>query len=67
MNLVSSAVVDAGGQLLGRITDDDVLDVLRGQAERSQFANTGLEEETDTFAPLLVAGRQRALWLGVNL
>ena len=67
LNLVSSAVVDEGGRLLGRITVDDIVDVLRRQAERSQLANTGLDEETDTFAPLLVAGRQRALWLGVNL
>ena len=67
LNLVSSAVVDAGGRLLGRITVDDVVDVLRRQAERSQLANTGLDAEADTFAPLIVAGRQRALWLGVNL
>ncbi len=67
LNLISSAVVDEGGRLLGRITVDDVVDVLRRQAERSQLANTGLDQETDTFAPLLVAGRQRALWLGVNL
>ena len=67
LNLVSSAVVDEAGRLLGRITVDDVVDVLRRQAERSQLANTGLDEETDTFAPLLVAGRQRGIWLGVNL
>lgn len=67
LNLVSSAVVDDRGRLLGRITVDDVVDVLRRQAERSQLANTGLDEDADTFAPLLVAGRQRALWLGVNL
>jgi len=67
LNLVSSAVVDDHGRLLGRITVDDVVDILRRQAERSQLANTGLDEETDAFAPLLVASRQRALWLGVNL
>jgi len=40
---------------------------VRRQAERSLLANTGFDEETDTFAPLLVAGWQLALWLGVNL
>jgi len=39
LNLVSAAVVDAGGRLLGRITVDDVVDVLRRQAERSQLLN----------------------------
>lgn len=67
LNLVSAAVVDDRGRLLGRITVDDVVDVIRRQAERSQLANTGLDEKTDTFAPALKASRRRAVWLGVNL
>lgn len=66
-NLLSAAVVDRDGRLIGRITVDDVVDVIREQAERSQLANTGLDEATDTFAPALVAARRRAVWLGVNL
>ncbi len=66
-NLVSAAVVDGDGRLLGRITVDDVVDVIREQAERSQLANTGLDETVDTFAPALVATRRRAIWLGINL
>ncbi len=67
LNLLSAAVVDADGRLIGRITVDDVVDVIRDQAERSQLANTGLDKESDTFAPTWVASRRRAVWLGVNL
>lgn len=64
---VSAPVVDSDGKLLGRITIDDVVDVIRDNAEHSLMSMAGLDEESDTFAPVLRTARRRALWLGVNL
>lgn len=66
-DLVSAAVVDEDGRILGRITVDDVVDVIREEAEHTALAGAGLDEETDTFAPALLSARRRAVWLGVNL
>jgi magnesium transporter len=66
-DLISIPVVDTDGRLLGRITIDDVVDVIREQAERSMMSMAGLDEETDMFAPVLVSSRRRAVWLGINL
>jgi magnesium transporter len=66
-DLISAPVVDARGHLLGRITIDDVVDVIREQAEHSMMGMAGLDEETDMFAPVLASSRRRAVWLGINL
>jgi magnesium transporter len=66
-DLISVPVVDGDGRLLGRITIDDVVDVIREQAERSMMGMAGLDEETDMFAPVLASSRRRAVWLGINL
>ena len=64
---VSAPVVDGEGKLLGRITIDDVVDVIRDSTEHSLMSMAGLDEEDDTFAPIVKTVRRRALWLGVNL
>jgi len=64
---VSAPVVDEHGRVLGRITVDDVLDVIRDEAEHSIMGAVGLDEEADMFAPVLRSTRRRAIWLGVNL
>ena len=64
---VSAPVVDEAGKLLGRITIDDVVDVIRDSTEHSLMSMAGLDEEDDTFAPVTKTARRRALWLGVNL
>ncbi len=64
---VSAPVVDDQGKLLGRITIDDVVDVIRDSTEHSLMSMAGLDEEDDTFAPVVKTARRRALWLGVNL
>ncbi len=64
---VSAPVVDDHGTLLGRITIDDVVDVIREDADHSFMSMAGLDEEEDTFAPLVRAAPRRAVWLGVNL
>jgi magnesium transporter len=66
-NLLSAAVVAADGRLLGRITVDDVVDVVREQAEHPALAAAGLEDEDDVFAGVRKSARRRALWLGINL
>lgn len=64
---VSAPVVDADGKLVGRITIDDVVDVIRDSTEHSLMSMAGLDEEDDTFAPVMKTARRRAVWLGVNL
>jgi magnesium transporter len=66
-DLLSAAVVDGDGRLLGRITIDDVVDVVREQAEHPALAAAGLEDEDDVFAGVRKSARRRALWLGINL
>jgi magnesium transporter len=66
-DLVSAPVVNGAGMLLGRITVDDVVDVLTEEAERSILAPAGLDEDRDLFAPVRAALRQRGIWLGINL
>ncbi|MGH1536984.1 MAG: magnesium transporter [Gammaproteobacteria bacterium] len=67
LDLVSAAVVDENNKLLGRITVDDVVDVIREEAEHSVFRQAGLSEEEDLFAPVVASTRRRSIWLGVNL
>ncbi len=66
-DLLSAAVVDEKGLLLGRITIDDVVDVIREQGEHSLMSMAGLDEDEDMFAPVFISARRRAIWLGVNL
>lgn len=66
-DLISAPVVDEEGRLLGRITIDDVVDVIRDEGEHSLMGMAGLHEEEDTFAPVMRTVRGRSLWLGVNL
>ena len=66
-NLISAPVVDSENRLLGRITIDDVVDVIREEADHSVMAPAGLSEGEDIFAPVARSSRKRALWLGVNL
>ncbi|MBT4839088.1 MAG: magnesium transporter [Methylococcales bacterium] len=66
-DLVSAPVVDDDNRLLGRITIDDVVDIIRDEAESSLRNMVGLDEEEDMFSPVIKSSRKRALWLGVNL
>ena len=64
---VSAPVVDENNILLGRITIDDVVDIIREQAEHQAMSAAGLDEDEDLFSPVPRAARRRALWLGINL
>ena len=66
-DLLSAAVVSPEGRLLGRITVDDVVDVIRDEADHSVMRMAGLDEDADMFAGVVQSARRRGLWLGVNL
>lgn len=66
-DLVSAPVVDDQNRLIGRVTIDDVVDLIREEAEQSVMSMAGLSQEDDTFSPVLRSARRRAVWLGVNL
>ena len=64
-DIISSAVIDELGKLIGRITIDDVLDVIREDADQNFLGMAGVAE--DTFAPPGRAARSRVFWLSMNL
>jgi magnesium transporter len=66
-DLISAPVVNADGLLLGRITIDDVVDVIIEDADEAVMSRAGLDMEEDTFAPILKTARSRAVWLTINL
>ncbi len=66
-DLYSVAVIDEEKAPLGRITIDDVVDVIRDQGDHSLMSMAGLDEDDDMFAPVVVSAQRRALWLGINL
>lgn len=66
-DLISAPVINDQGLLLGRITIDDVVDVIREGADHSLMSMAGLDEDQDTFAPIKQTSQRRAVWLGINL
>jgi magnesium transporter len=66
-DLISAPVLNKRGKLLGRITIDDVVDVIRDDADHNLLGRAGLDEEEDMFAPVGVSVRRRTIWLGINL
>jgi len=66
-DLISAPVIDPNGYLLGRITIDDIVDVIREEGEHMVLTAAGLDEEDDMFAPVMHSARRRWVWLGVNL
>ena len=66
-DLISAPVVDANNVLLGRITVDDVIDIIREQADHEVKALSSLSDDEELFSPVRLAARRRAVWLGINL
>jgi len=66
-DLISVAVVDDEDYLLGRITIDEVIELIREEAEHALLKSAGLDEEEDLFSPMLPSAKRRGLWLGINL
>jgi magnesium transporter len=66
-NLISAPVIDENNYLIGRITIDDVVDLIRIEAEKSMMSMAGLDQEEDVFAPIIQSTKRRSIWLGINL
>jgi magnesium transporter len=66
-DLVSAPVLDHHGGLLGRLTVNEVVDVIREEGEQDVFAQAGLREEEDLFASVWASAKNRWLWLALNL
>lgn len=66
-NWVSAPVVDEHQFLVGRITIDDVVDVIREDAEHTMMSLAGMDDDEDTFAPVVKSARKRSIWLGANV
>ncbi len=66
-DLISAAVVDPQGRLMGRITVDAMMDFIREQSESEVLSLAGLKAEEDIFAPVWKSLRNRWTWLGINL
>ncbi len=66
-DILSAAVIDEKNEVVGRITLEEVLEVIREEAEHAVLSSAGLDEEHDLFAPVWVSAKRRAVWLGINL
>jgi magnesium transporter len=66
-DLVSAAVVDAAGRLVGRLTVNEVVDIIREEGEEAALAQAGLREDEDIFSTVWNSAKNRWLWLAVNL
>ena len=66
-DLVSAAVVDEAGRLVGRLTVNEVVDVIREESEEDAFGAVGLDDEQDMYGGVWDSAKSRWLWLGVNL
>ncbi|WP_054284592.1 magnesium transporter [Gulbenkiania mobilis] len=66
-DLITAPVVDTQGKLIGRLTVDEMVDVIREESESDVLNLAGLKEEEDLFAPVINSVRNRWAWLAVNL
>lgn len=66
-DLISAPVVDTHHKLIGRLTIDEVVDVIREESETDALNQAGLQEEEDLFGSVWQSARNRWLWLAVNL
>ena len=66
-DLVSAPVIDESGRLVGRLTVNEVVDVIREESDEDAYAAVGLDDDQDIFGSVWDAAKSRWLWLGVNL
>lgn len=66
-DLVSAPVVDEAGRLVGRLTVNEIVDVIREENEEDAFKAVGLDDDQDIFGSVWATAKSRWLWLGVNL
>ncbi|QKF81468.1 magnesium transporter [Halarcobacter ebronensis] len=66
-NLSALAVVDEENRLLGRITHDDIHDVIQDQDTKQLYSLAGVNDDAENEESVYLIGRKRAIWLGINL
>jgi len=66
-NLISAAVTDAKGKLIGRVTIEDIVDLVNAENESNIRKMGGISQEEDVFAPVRKSVRKRWAWLAINL
>ena len=66
-HLITVAVLDDDDKLVGRITVDHAMDIIRREADHALLSRAGLKDEADLFAPIIPSAKQRGIWLGINL
>ncbi len=66
-NLSALAIVDDNGKLLGRITHDDIHDVIQEQDTKQLYSLAGVNDDAEHEESIYLIGRKRAIWLGINL
>ena len=66
-DLITAPVIDETQKLIGRLTVDEMLDVIREESEADMLNMAGLQEEEDLFAPVIDSVKNRWVWLAVNL
>ncbi len=65
--LLSVPVLSDDGKIVGRVSIDDVVGIIREEADHSLMGMAGLTEAQDMFAPIFTSAKRRAVWLGINL
>ncbi|WP_147694833.1 magnesium transporter [Vogesella mureinivorans] len=66
-DLVTAPVLDEHGVLIGRLTVDEMVDLIREESETEALNLAGLKEEEDLFAPVIDSVKNRWAWLAINL
>ncbi len=66
-DLVSAPVIDEAGRLVGRLTVNEVVDIIREESDEEAFGAVGLEDDQDLFSSIWSSAKSRWIWLGVNL
>lgn len=66
-DLVTAPVVDANKKLIGRLTVDEMMDVIREESEADMLSMAGLQEDEDLFSPVMRSVKNRGMWLAINL
>ena len=66
-DLNSMPIVDEYGYLLGRITSDDIYDIINEHATDQMYHLAGVNDDAEEDDDIIKAGKARAIWLGINL
>jgi magnesium transporter len=66
-NLTTIPVVDDNNSLIGRITSDDVYDIIEDSATEQIYNMAGVDDDAEQEEDLFEIGKARAIWLGINL